>query len=175
MSISLDTTSSATAVAALSKVTSNTATSRASDASALAGDTTKVSKPAELLSKLQQLKDTDPTKFKAVMKDLSDKLSAAADSSGDAKLKELADKFAKAGESGDLSSLAPQKKGGGAHAHANANRGGRASDRPPSTMDSFLSTALSEVNDALGGSSAAASATSTAAAATSSSTVSTTA
>ena len=73
---------------------------------------THISKRGQLLSKLQQLQQQDPAKFKQVVTDIATKLQDAAKSAtGDQQkfLSDLADKFQKA-ESGDLSGLQPPAK-----------------------------------------------------------------
>ena len=94
-----------------------------------AGDTTTMSGPGALLSKLKQLQQSDPAKFKEVMSTIAGKLKDASDASTDPQekkaLADLSTKFDAAGQSGDLSGLAPTKHKGGHHHHR------RASDAPP--------------------------------------------
>lgn len=103
--------SSLTTTAAVSSLSSPSAsgTSDTSEASGVAASA-DMSKPAELLNKLKQLKQQDPTKFKQVMSDIADELRTAAKNSGaagGAMLSKLADKFEQAGQTGDLSTLQP--------------------------------------------------------------------
>lgn len=102
-----------------------------------AKDGASVSGPAQTLNKLQALQKSDPAKFKEVMSAISDKLSSAAQSSTNpAEQKALTDaaaRFKSAGDSGDLSALAPQKGGGGGRAKrsSDAPPGGGAQGAPP--------------------------------------------
>jgi trimeric autotransporter adhesin len=93
-----------------------------------AKDAASVSGPAQTMNKLQALQKSDPAKFKEVMSTISDKLSSAAQSStSPAEQKALTDaaaRFKSAGDSGDLSALAPQKGAG-------AGRAKRGSGAPP--------------------------------------------
>jgi hypothetical protein len=120
------------AAAAAAAATSTNATQ--STMSIAAPDTTSVSGPGALLSKLKGLEASDPAKFKEVMSKISDKLKADASSATDPKeqkaLTDLSTKFAAAGQSGDLSQLAPPNGGGGAggghgkHHHGGGGGGG---------------------------------------------------
>ena len=112
-------------------------------------DSAAVSGPGAMMSKLKSLQESDPAKFKQTMTEISTKLTEAASSSTDPKekqaLTDLAAKFQAAGDSGDLSALAPKKterahappKGRGeleGRSPSNANgppRGGRPSGPPP--------------------------------------------
>jgi hypothetical protein len=75
------------------------------------GTTIDFSKPSELLSKLENLKNEDPQKFKDVLQEISDLLKNAADSTDDTSLSTflttLSEKFADVAESGDLTQLNP--------------------------------------------------------------------
>ncbi len=76
------------------------------------GTAVSFSNPSELLSQLESLKNEDPEKFSDIMQEISDQLSAAAESedvdeSTSEFLSMLADKFASVTESGDLSELQP--------------------------------------------------------------------
>src|SRR6478752_10893655 len=86
----------------------------------------RVSGPGQLLAKLKQLQQSDPTKFKQAMSTLSDTLSEEAksttDSRGQKMLTDLAAKFKTAGETGDLSSLTPPQRGA---------EGGKGAGGPP--------------------------------------------
>ena len=76
---------------------------------AMSADSASISKPGDLMAKLQKLKETDPDKFKEVCTSIAEKLSSAAESSGDTKLSEMADKFTDVANGGDISQLAPPK------------------------------------------------------------------
>lgn len=109
--------SSANAVASLQRVASSTRTNAAAEAIAgESGDSSTVSGPAQMLSKLKSLQASDPEKFAKTMADISDKLSQAADAATDPgekkALSDLAGKFETAGKTGDLSALEPPKGGG---------------------------------------------------------------
>lgn len=117
------------ALQAVSAVKSSTSTDAGSTLGAASGtpaDSTHVSGPGQLLAKLEQLRQSDPSKFKQVMSSLSDTLAEEAKSSSDPRgqkmLSELSAKFKAAGESGDLSGLTPPQHGPG---------GGRAPDGTP--------------------------------------------
>jgi hypothetical protein len=79
------------------------------------GDSSSVSKPAQLLGQLKELEAADPAKFKQVMSAISDDLSAAAEGASDpqskAVLGDLASRFKTAGATGDLSALQPPAGG----------------------------------------------------------------
>ena len=96
----------------------STDTTTATSATSTAAASTDVSKPGELLSKLEQLKEKDPTKFKQVMSDMATKLknlaSSDTDSAGAKRLTDLASKFQTAADTGDLSALQPPKPPSGA-------------------------------------------------------------
>ncbi|MEN6357097.1 MAG: hypothetical protein ABFD83_08450 [Armatimonadota bacterium] len=73
-------------------------------------DSADFSKAGELFSKLQQLQETDPDKFKEICANIAEQLSEAAeneDGSSDGMLTDLASKFKDASETGDMSSLQP--------------------------------------------------------------------
>ena len=141
---------------------------------------THISKQGQLLSKLQQLQQQDPAKFKQVVTDIATKLQDAAKSAtGDQQkfLTDLADKFQKA-ESGDLSGLQPpaQSANGAAalyqqnaqnaqsatgtsqavhsgkhgHHHGGNQPGGAQSGATQSGVQQTLSGIFSELNSALG-------------------------
>lgn len=73
----------------------------------------QVSGPAEFLSKLQQLKDQDPAKFKEIMTEAADSIRELAKQSTNTNaidmLTNLADNFDKVAAGGDLSLLEPPK------------------------------------------------------------------
>ena len=132
-------------------------TSSTSAASSAAASST-VSKPGELMAKLNQLLQQDPAKFKQVTQQISDELKSQAGSASGPQaqfLTKLSDNFAQAATSGSLASLQPptgEHSGaagahhhhGGSH-HAGGGGGG---------IEAVLSKALDEVNQALSSSTA---------------------
>jgi hypothetical protein len=116
---------------------------------------TNVSKPGEFMAKLSQLLQQDPAKFKQVTQQISDQLKTAAQSASGpqaAFLSKLSDNFAQASSSGSLSALEP-RGGNGEHATV-GNRhhhggGGHHEGGAAGGIESVLSTALDEVNQAL--------------------------
>lgn len=74
-------------------------------------DSIELSGPGELLSKLQELQEADPEKFKEVCADIAEQLSAAAEEAGDTRdgrmLSDLAAKFQDVSEGGEISQLQP--------------------------------------------------------------------
>ena len=107
-------------------------TSAATATATSGGDTTQVSGPGQLLAKLKQLQQSDPTKFKQVMSKLTDALKTDTQNATDPKdqkmLSDLAAKFDQAGQSGDLSSLTPQ---GAHHGHHHHHGGAAAAGSAP--------------------------------------------
>src|SRR5439155_4387106 len=88
-------------------------TSQASDPDG-DGDTHGISKAGQFLSKLQSLKQSDPTKFKELLTQISDQLSAAALQAGAGTqqnqfLSDLAAKFKDVANGGDISQLQPPR------------------------------------------------------------------
>jgi len=81
-------------------------------------DSASFSRPSEFFSKLQQLKSTDPEKFKQVCTDIANKLRAAAqeqsNGSGSKMLTDLASKFDNVANGGDISQLKPPAPPNGA-------------------------------------------------------------
>ncbi len=123
------------------------------DASSTPASSTTTSKPGELLNKLSQLQQQDPAKFKAVTQQISDELKTAAQSATGpqaAFLSKLSDDFAQASSSGNLSALQPQQhgsqQGSAVHHH---HGGGRHGGGGAGSIESVLSTALDQVNQAL--------------------------
>jgi hypothetical protein len=110
--------SATTATSAASKVTSalvgspsSTPSGTPSNSSALGS--AAISSFAQFLSKLQNLAKTDPTKEKAVLGDIADKLQTQAQATGgDAGQRlsqmQMADRFSQAAQTGDLSALQPK-------------------------------------------------------------------
>jgi hypothetical protein len=114
-----------------------------------------VSKPGELMNKLSQLLQQDPAKFKAVTQQISDELKTAAQGASGPQasfLTKLSSDFAQASSSGSLSSLQPpQGSGSGAvHHHHGGHHGGGGGGG--GGIESVISTALEQVNQALSGS-----------------------
>jgi hypothetical protein len=113
----------------------------------------QISRPGQLLGRLQQLSESDPAAFKQVTEDIADKLRQSAQGlSGAAadRANALADRFAAASQSGNVSSLEPQQAQGaqgaqGHHHHHHGGGGGGAAGG----IASVLSNALDEVNQAL--------------------------
>jgi hypothetical protein len=71
---------------------------------------TRVSAFAQILSQLQSLQQTDPTKLKTVLSDIAKQLQVTAQQDGGSQgqsLSNLAAKFQQAAQTGDLSSLKP--------------------------------------------------------------------
>jgi len=103
--------STVSSTSALLQTSAVSSSSTVSDLTSVDGDDSSgVSRMGDLMSQLQSLSESDPKKFKEVMKSLSKQLESAADSAqgGEAGfLKDMAQKFADAAESGDLSSLKP--------------------------------------------------------------------
>ncbi len=104
-----------------SEATNATSSSKSTETSSLASmtgiattDSADFSRPAEFFSKLQQLKDSDPEKFKQVCSDIAAKLRAAAEERGDTPegkmLSELAEKFQNVADGGDISQLKPPER-----------------------------------------------------------------
>lgn len=91
----------------------STVDAAASGDNAARADSAKFSGPAEFLSKLQELKETDPEKFKELVQSAADQLKSAAESETDERARKmlttLADKIASVADSGDLSQLEPPK------------------------------------------------------------------
>ncbi|MET0791394.1 MAG: hypothetical protein ABW061_07720 [Polyangiaceae bacterium] len=147
---------SGSAVSALLALKNNTQTAASTDANSAsassAASSSTVSKPGELMAKLSQLLQQDPAKFKQVTQQISDELkSQAADASGPQAqfLSKLSDNFAQAASSGSLASLAPPSGGehagaAAAHHHHGGHHGGVSGG-----IESVLSKALDEVNQAL--------------------------
>lgn len=118
-----------------------------------------ISGPGKLFSRLQQLANTDPAKFKEVAKDISDQLHQAAQQSSGKEAEfenNLADKFAQAAQSGDMSAFRPPQGGPeqAQHHHHHHHHGGGGAG----AIGQIMSQALDEVNQALGTSTASATA-----------------
>ncbi len=102
-----------------------------------------LSKMGSLMSKLQDLEQTDPAKAKSVLAKISQDLKAT----GDSKLSALADKFDQASQSGDLSVLKPKTgghhHGGGHHKMAAYAQQQQSGSDPMSQVESIISSDLS--------------------------------
>jgi hypothetical protein len=130
-----------------------------------AAASTQISGPGQLFSRLQQLAETDPAKFKEVAQNIADQMHQAA-SGSDQRAKfenQLADKFAQAAQTGDLSPFQSQAGGESGHAqghhHHHHHSGGHDGSN---SIASILSNALDQVNQALATSTTPASASSSA-------------
>jgi hypothetical protein len=127
------------------------ATDNSTHVSLGAASSTQISGPGQLFSRLQQLSEKDPAKFKQVAQHIADQLhQAAQEKSGKAAdfENQLADKFAAAAQSGNLSSLQPPKPEGGSEGahHPHHHHGGSGGGQ----IAAIFSSALDEVNQALG-------------------------
>jgi hypothetical protein len=111
-----------------------------------------MSKPGELMGKLNQLLQQDPAKFKEVTQQISDELKSAAQSASGpqaAFLTKLSDNFAQASSSGSMSWLQPPPGGAAkGHHHHGGHHGGGGS---AGGMEAVMSTAPDQVNQALTG------------------------
>jgi hypothetical protein len=121
-----------------------------------------VSKPGELLSKLSQLLQQDPAKFKQVTQQISDELKTAAQTASGPQasfLSKLSDNFAQAASSGSLSALTPDRGSessgalSGHHHHHGGHHGGGGGG---GGIESVVSTALQQVDQALSSSTSSA-------------------
>jgi hypothetical protein len=153
---SLSQLSSLQATSAVSPVSStiDSASTQALD-STTGSDQTQFSKMGELMSQLQNLETTDPTKAKQVLTSIASSLTDQANSSSDPHLQALADKFTQAANTGDLSALKPTG-GGGAHHHH------RAGGPPPATDATDTTDATDAIDATTAATTGAASATSAA-------------
>jgi len=116
------------------------------------------------MAKLSQLLQQDPAKFKQVTQQISDQLKSAAQSASGPQaqfLTKLSDDFSQASSSGSLASLQPPSGGdehatvGGHHHHGGGHHGGGASGASGG-IESVMSNALAEINQALSGTTASA-------------------
>lgn len=77
------------------------------------GDSSRMSNPAQLLSKLKQLQESDPTKFKEVLAKLTSTVAEQTKNTTDPEeqkmLSELASRLQQAGRTGDVGALSPNK------------------------------------------------------------------
>jgi len=123
---------------------------------------TQISDRGQFFAKLQQLAEQDPAQFKQVAQHIADQIHQEAQQSSGKKAdfeNALADRFAAAAQSGDVSQLQPQGPPGGggaggagpAHHHHGAGGG-----RGGGPLGAIFSSALDEINQALGSAPAAA-------------------
>ena len=138
-------TSSAQVLEAIKSITDTSSTSAAGvGQSSSKSDSISVSGPGAMLNKLKELQQKDPAKFKEAMSTIASKLKEAASAATDPKeqkaLNDLSAKFATAGQTGDLSGLAPPKHGKGG--------GGHHSDRPPAGGATGAATSTSATDPA---------------------------
>ena len=114
--------SSTTGISSLgAQLTINTSNASGTDATSGSGigpaATTAFSGPGQMFQKLQQLAQSDPTKFKEVVTDMAKAIRAdAQNQTGEAatRLNDFASKLDQAAASGDLSAFAPKGAQGGA-------------------------------------------------------------
>jgi hypothetical protein len=151
--------SSSNSVDALNALNNNNNTSGTdatdSTSSSTAAASTNVSKPGEMMAKLSQLLQSDPAKFKQVTQQISDQLKAAAQTATGpqaAFLTKLSGNFAAASSSGSLTALQPpageqHSTVGGHHHHG----GGHHEGGGGGAIQSVMSNALDEINQALSG------------------------
>lgn len=135
-----------------------------SSVSSAKSDSVDFSKPSEMMSKLQKLKETDPEKFKEVCNNISEKLSSTAEESGDKMLSDLAAKFQDVANGGDISQLKPPAppEGGqrpqGVAAYSQNAESASANMVPPQNgqngnhadMKSIMDSIFSEIDSAIG-------------------------
>jgi hypothetical protein len=153
----IGTTSTVDALSALSNTSNTDASQETSTTTSTAAASTTVSKPGELMNKLSQLLSQDPAKFKEVTQEISDELKSAAQNASGPQasfLNKLSANFAQASSTGSLSPLQPpggapngvqghhHHHGGGGHGGGGGGGGG---------IESVISTALDQVNEALSG------------------------
>jgi hypothetical protein len=149
------------ALTALSNNTSTSGPDATQNSASTPASSTSVSKPAEFMAKLSQLLQQDPAKFKQVTQQISDQLKTAAQSASGPQaqfLTKLSDDFSQASSSGSLASLQPpggdneHATVGGHHHHGGGHHGGGGSGG----IESVMSNALAEINQALSGTTASA-------------------
>jgi hypothetical protein len=102
--------------------TQATATASTAVGGAATTDSAQLSPMAALLNQLQQLQQTDPTKFKSVMSNIAATLTTDAQNATGPQaqhLTELADKFSQAAQTGQMPDLQPpgQQQGASGHHH----------------------------------------------------------
>jgi hypothetical protein len=107
---------------ALSQLLANQgSTTTATSSGSVPTDSSNVSSFANLMSELQQLQQSDPTKFKAVMADIASTLKTDAQNATGSQasaLNNLAARFDQAAQTGQMPNLQPQgQPGAGGHHH----------------------------------------------------------
>lgn len=148
----IGTTGTIDALTALSTTSSPDGPQETTRTASTPATSTNVSKPGELMSKLNQLLQQDPAKFKEVTQQISDELKSAAQNASGPQasfLSKLSENFAQASSSGSLSSLQPRAGAAGGvsghhHHHAGGHGGGGGGG-----IESVISSALDQVNQAL--------------------------
>ena len=152
------------ALTALSNNTSTSGPDATQNSASTPASSTNVSKPGEFMAKLSQLLQQDPAKFKQVTQQISDQLKTAAQNASGPQaqfLAKLSDDFSQASSSGSLASLQPPGGGtehatvGGHHHHGGGHHGGGAAGASGG-IESVMSNALAEINQALSGTTASA-------------------
>jgi hypothetical protein len=99
-----------------------TSTAQTATVGGVVTDSAQLSPMATLLNQLQQLQQTDPTKFKSVMSSIADTLKADAQNATGPKaqhLNDLANKFSQAAQTGQMPDFQPpgQQQGASGHHH----------------------------------------------------------
>jgi hypothetical protein len=143
MSMDINSISSLYSSSALGSVaTSDTSANAASASGAGSAVSVDLSQTGQLFSQLQNLAQTDPTKFKAVTAEISSQLKdAAASQTGKQAdfLNDLAGHFQAASQSGKMSDLAPpqgQAQASGHHHHHHQHAQGSANTQASSSAQS---------------------------------------
>jgi hypothetical protein len=149
--MSINSIQGSTAAQYISAITSSTVSS-STGTSSTGADGSSISPQGDLMSKLQQLQQTDPAEFKAVTQQISAQLKTDAGNATGPQadfLNKLSANFAAASSSGTMASLQPQhgaqSGSSGGHHHHHHHGGGGAS-----TASSAIQNALDLVNQALG-------------------------
>jgi hypothetical protein len=174
----ISTTNQVTELNALSSLTSNTTTDSTDTSSIGDAAVPHMSGPGKLMSKLAQLKSSDPSQFQSVVSDMASKLKdAAAQATGQQAtfLTNLSNKLTDIANGGDISELKPGAAGaaggsapggpqGAHHGHHHHHGGGgmassdSSSDSSSETsLQSTLASVFGELDTALGGSTASSS------------------
>jgi hypothetical protein len=159
----IGTSSTIDALTALSNTSNPDASQETTGTSSTPATSTNVSKPGELMSKLSQLLQQDPAKFKEVTQQISDELKTAAQSASGPQasfLTKLSENFAQASSSGSLSSLQPPAGSAGGVSGHHHHHGGGHGPGGGGGIESVISTALDQVNQALSGTSSGSSSSS---------------
>jgi hypothetical protein len=147
MSISSISSSSTLAqTAAVSQVAASSVAASSAPSESSAASSTSFSQMGQLMSQLQSLEQSDPTKAKSVLAQIGSDLQSTNP--------QLASKFTQASQTGDLSALQPPKGAGGHHHHHHGGGGSATSPTaqassydqssdPMSQVESVISSALS--------------------------------